>query len=348
MTAGPADDRLFRAVFETTPVGIVVIDADGRIIDANGRAEAVLGLGREEITNRSYDDDVWKPVRDDGTAMPNEELPVSRVFETGEAVFDFEHGIQHPDGEITWLSVNAAPIHDGGGSIDRVVAVVSEISDRREYRKMLEQQNRRLEEYSAIVSHDLRSPLSVASGWLDIAIEDGSTKDLGKVKSALERMDVLISDLRELGRYGQTVEGMVELDLRDIAETAWSNVSTTNATLEIEPDLGTVDGERGRLHQLFENLFRNSIEHVSPDVTIRVGPLSDGFYVEDDGHGIPENMRESVFEFGYSTTERGTGLGLAIVEAVADAHGWTIDLVDADPHGARFEFRRRWHPDRGE
>ena len=346
MTAEPGDDRLFHAMFETSPVGLIVIAADGQILDANSRAETVLDLRHDELTDRTYTDAVWNPVREDGTPMAAEELPVAKVFESGEAVYDFEHGIRNEDDEVIWLSVNAAPITDDDGSIDRVILAVSEISDRQRYRQMLEQQNERLEEYSAIVSHDLRSPLSVASGWLNVAIEDESTEDLDKVRDALDRMGRLITDLRELGRQGQTVDGLVELELQSLAETAWSNVSTASAKLDVEADLDWISGDRSRLLQLFENLFRNAIEHAGPDVTIRVGALPDGFYVEDDGPGIPDDKRDSVFQFGYSTTDRGTGIGLAIVEAVAEAHGWSLDLTDADPHGARFEFTQQWYPDR--
>jgi PAS domain S-box-containing protein len=354
--------EMLSKVFETSPVGIVVIDADGTITDANGRAEAVLGLERSEITGRTYDDPRWEIVDDDGAPLSGENLPAARVLETGEPVFDFEHGIEHPDGETVWLSVNAAPIHDPDGDISKVVSVVSDITDRREYRRLLEQQNERLEEYSATVSHDLRSPLSVASGWLDIAMDEGSTEYLEKADEALDRMGQLITDLRALGRYGQTVEGMTELDLGAVASEAWANVETGAATLRIESGLDTIGGEHGRLLQLFENLFRNAVEHGStggqpgaddtaeqsdPSVTVRVGPLDggSGFYVADDGPGIPAEERENVFEFGYSTRPDGTGIGLAIVEAVADAHGWGLDLVDAEGGGARFEFRPRWHPD---
>ena len=339
--------EMLSKVFEASPVGIVIVDSDGGIVDANEHAESVLRLDREGITDRTYDDGRWHAVSDDGSPLSGEELPTTTVLETGRAVFGVEHGIEGPDGELVWLSVNAAPIHGPDGAVDRVVTVVSDVTDRREYDRMLERQNELLEEFSATVSHDLRSPLSVASGWLEVAIEEESTEPLGQVREALDRMDDLITDLRALGRYGQTVEGLTELDIGDLARTAWSNVTVGTGTLELEDGLGTIDGERGRLLQLFENLFRNALEHVGPDVTVRVGPLeTTGFYVEDDGPGIPEDARESAFEFGYSTTEGGTGIGLAIVDAVADAHGWRLDLGDADPHGARFEFRRQWHPER--
>lgn len=75
-------------------------------------------------------------------------------------------------------------------------------------------------------------------------------------------------------------------------------------------------------------------------MTVTVGDLDDrpGFFVADDGSGIPFEDREQVFENGYSTTRYGTGFGLSIVETVADAHGWTVDLVESESGGARFDF----------
>jgi signal transduction histidine kinase len=87
-----------------------------------------------------------------------------------------------------------------------------------------------------------------------------------------------------------------------------------------------------------ENLFRNAIEHGGEDVTIRVGGLSDGFYVEDDGPGVPEDARDEVFEVGYSTSPDGTGFGLNIVKEIAEAHNWEITLTEGTTGGARFEI----------
>jgi signal transduction histidine kinase len=82
----------------------------------------------------------------------------------------------------------------------------------------------------------------------------------------------------------------------------------------------------------------DSVEHGGPDVTITVGDLADGFYVTDDGPGIPEDDRELVFESGYSTASDGTGFGLSIVERLASAHGWEVRVTDAADGGARFEI----------
>lgn len=92
------------------------------------------------------------------------------------------------------------------------------------------------------------------------------------------------------------------------------------------------------LKQIFEDLFRNAVEHGDADVTLTVGELADGFYIEDDGVGIPEDEREAVFEPGYSTSQEDSGFGLSIVGRVVDAHGWEIRLTDGADGGARFEI----------
>ena len=96
---------------------------------------------------------------------------------------------------------------------------------------------------------------------------------------------------------------------------------------------------RARLSERFENRPRNSVEHAAPDVQVRVGrPPTGGFYVEDDGPGVPEEDRDRVIERGVTSAAHGTGFGLAIVVSIAEAHGWTASLEEGSGGGARFEF----------
>jgi PAS/PAC sensor hybrid histidine kinase (EC 2.7.13.3) len=83
--------------------------------------------------------------------------------------------------------------------------------------------------------------------------------------------------------------------------------------------------------------MRNAIEHANEDVTVTIGELEAGFYVEDDGSGIPIDERDDVFEAGYTTTSQSTGFGLSIVKQVVDAHGWEISLIGGSEDGGRFE-----------
>ena len=91
---------------------------------------------------------------------------------------------------------------------------------------------------------------------------------------------------------------------------------------------------------MFENLFRNAIEHNGTGVRVEVGDLDEagGFYVADDGSGISENVRGSAFEPGVSTGCDGSGLGLSIVARIVDAHDWQIRIGESEAGGARFEI----------
>ncbi|WP_254272118.1 ATP-binding protein [Haloarcula marina] len=228
----------------------------------------------------------------------------------------------------------------------------------RERRELqLTRERNRLEDFASHVSHDLRNPLTVAAGRLEIVGEsyDGDPEHLAAVERALNRMDELIDDVLTLARSGDRVDDATPTELRRLVTDGWKAVECENATLEGPADDLTVVGDASRLQQLFENLFRNAVDHGStnsqpqtgddvsggdrPHVTVSVGvlPNRDGFYVSDDGPGIPETDRERVFESGYTTREDGTGFGLRIVREIVEAHGGTISVTDGEAGGARFE-----------
>jgi signal transduction histidine kinase len=230
-----------------------------------------------------------------------------------------------------------------------LAANVEAAMDRADRRRELKRQNERLETFAGVVSHDLRNPLSVARGFLELA-RDGDAEALDRVEEALDRMESLIESLLALARAGEAIGELEQVDLGTAAEAAWRNVDTGAATLSVETD-ATVQADAGRLEQLFENLFRNSVEHGSESsgsqddstpagagVSVAIRSTSAGFAVDDDGSGISESEREDVFEYGYTSDTEGTGLGLAIVRQIAEAHGWTVSAGESPEGGARFEF----------
>ncbi|MFC7135970.1 sensor histidine kinase [Halobaculum litoreum] len=149
-------------------------------------------------------------------------------------------------------------------------------------------------------------------------------------------MRTLIDDLLRLAREGRVVGDAEPVGIAETARRAWRIVDTADATLSVAD--GTVDADPERLCELFENLFRNAIEHAGDGVTVRVEPTDGGFVVADDGPGVPPARREDVFEAGVSTADDGTGFGLAIVRRIAEAHGWSVTLEDGENGGARFRF----------
>lgn len=210
--------------------------------------------------------------------------------------------------------------------------------ERLEIQEQLEHQIERLDKFARIVSHDLRNPLSVAKGWLDVAIQEENIEVLQRVRKAHDRMEEIIEDTLTLAQSGEVVGATEPIELEHLAGDCWNHVATVDAHLEIE-DSRSIYGDRDRLQHLLENLFRNAIEHGGDDSRVKIGLIGEsGFYVEDDGPGIPEDQRDNAFEPGFTTSSTGTGFGLSIVKEVAEAHGWDITLTEGSDGGARFEF----------
>jgi len=195
------------------------------------------------------------------------------------------------------------------------------------------------EEVGAILSHDAKNYLTIIQGQLEIVREDPEAGSFETIDRAASRLDALLEDTRTLLRYGDRATDETEIDLERAVTESWSVLDVAGATLEVG-DLGTIRAERTGLDQVLENLFRNSVDHAGPDVTVRVGMLDGtGLFVEDDGPGIPPGERETVFEFGHTSADGNTGFGLAIVEWIAEAHGWEVAVTESDLGGARFEIR---------
>jgi signal transduction histidine kinase len=287
-----------------------------------------------------------------------------RTYESGEEIVaddirDYE-GLYNPDTGIR--SEMILPLGDHGvfmsgsrrpGAFDESLVTVAKVlaanvesaldrADReqqlRDREAEFRRQSERLGEFASVVSHDLRNPLGVAQGHLELLKSEFDSPHFEAVENAHERMRTLIEDLLTLARQGQAVGETEPVDFRFLVSQAWTAVE--GGTLDAPDDLGTLDCDDDRVRELLVNLFSNAVDHVGPDVTVSVGRLDDGgFYVADDGPGIDPDRRETVFERGETTNEEGTGFGLAIVRSIAQAHGWSVSVTESESGGARFEIR---------
>jgi signal transduction histidine kinase len=257
------------------------------------------------------------------------------------------------DGERRTFRLRAAPLPDAS---DGVCIVYTDVTEYCRLVREFEARVDRLERFIDVAAHDLRNPLDVAKIRVEAARDTAEPVHFEKAEAALERISRIARDVLSVGSPDpDPTEGTA---IATVAEAAWSTVDTGDAALVVADDLPTVEADDDLLRHLFENLFRNAVEHGSaigrrsddggpPDedapergggVTATVGRLPDGFFVADDGRGVPPEEREQVFAPGYSTADDNTGLGLAIVEQIAEAHGWRVALTASDGGGARFEF----------
>ncbi|UPW00565.1 PAS domain-containing protein [Halorussus gelatinilyticus] len=313
-------ERRYRTLAENFPEGLVTLfDEDRRYTLATGRAFEYLDESPEDVEGHRPEE-VWT---DETVADTVDEALQSALDGSPESVETTYSGRE-------WI-LHAVPITDDDGDISMGTTMALDITERKEH-------ERRLERFASVVSHGLRNPLSIAQMYLNMAQDGGEPDDFEQVEQALDRMETIIENLLTTTRRGQTISGTEPVSLAEASEAAWQNVKTGDATLRVEEDVGTVSADAEQLQTVLENLFRNSIEHAGADGAVRVGSLDGGFYVEDDGPGIPPEESGEIFEYGY-TSGSGSGIGLAVVKDIVDVHGWDISVTEGANGGARFEIR---------
>jgi PAS domain S-box-containing protein len=259
-----------------------------------------------------------------------------RCVKAGEPI-SYEEELPVDEGARFWQTKLAPVVNDG--DITRLVGVTRNVTERVERERQLRRQNARLDEFASVVSHDLRNPLNVAQGRATLIAEQAESNHLAPLLQALDRMEAIVEDTLTLARQGDTIRETETVSLTDLVGKCWATVDTDDATIEVVDEV-TFQGDPERLRHVFENLFRNAVEHGGSDVTVRVGRHHEQvIYVEDDGPGIPVEKRDAVFEPGHSSARGGTGFGLAIVKRIVEAHGWEVSVTGREDGGARFELQ---------
>jgi PAS domain S-box-containing protein len=339
-----AVQKRYQALIENASDLILVLDPDGTITYASPSITNVTGASPDQITGKNTFDLVHEEDREQLENVFDE------VVQNPDATARYEY--RTPDTDGNWLVMEGVARNMlDNPFVEGIIVNAREITERKERERELEETNEQLEEtndqleetnqqleqFASVVSHDLRNPLNVADGYVQIAQEKYDDEIIDEISYSHSRMEAIIEDVLTLAREGDSIGETEHVGLGTMAANAWEHVATDEATLEVVDD-GSFEADPDRLTQLLENLFRNAHEHVGEDVTVRVGIEDGWWYVEDDGPGVPEEKRDEILEWGYTTNEDGTGFGLAIVTQVASAHEWDVAVTDGSDGGARFTF----------
>ncbi|MDH5021186.1 sensor histidine kinase [Halobacterium rubrum] len=327
----PRDAAARRVIDGVATHAIFVLDTDGHIVTWPAPAEALYGYDAAEV----LDSHVRLLFADDEDDADTDSLPSDFFEEPTTDSVEIEHWHRQADGSVFWGTLTLSPL--GGDSLHGYAAVSQDTTTTKEYERMLERQNDRLKEFTDILAHDLRNPLNVIDGHLTLYEDTGDEDHLETIDETTDRMAQLVDDLLRVARQGDVVTDPEPTDIGAVIDTTWQRLAPTGATLHYET-VRSVSSDPDRLSELFENLFSNAIHHGGADVSVRVGPLDTGFYIEDDGPGIDDEHKPDVFDHGFTTSESGHGYGLSVVRTIVNAHGWDIVATDAHPHGARFEI----------
>ncbi|MDE0173678.1 MAG: response regulator [Defluviicoccus sp.] len=352
------DERKARAdleaLVETSPVGVVVLDATtGRLVSFNREARRLVdglhapGFDPEQLLK------ILTCRRGDGSEIALDDFPLSEALRTGETVRAEEMVLSVPDGRSVTALINATPIRSDDGAVTSVVVTMQDLAP-------LEELERTRVEFVGLVSHELRAPLAAIKG--SAATVRGASRALDPaeirqffriIEEHADQMDALIGDLLDAGRI-ETGTLTVDPEPTEVAElvdrarnTFLSGGGRHDLVIDLPPQLPRVAADRQRIVQVLGNLFANAAHNAPESSAIRIDAARDGVHVaisvSDQGRGIaserlPHLFRRRVGVHG-GREPAGAGLGLSICKGLVEAHGGRIRAEsDGDGRGARFTF----------
>ncbi|MDS0294476.1 PAS domain-containing sensor histidine kinase [Halogeometricum luteum] len=341
-SAGESSDEDYRKLIErAVDAAVVLLAADGDVTTWNASARRLTGYDRTSARGTDLD------------TVLDADIPAATLLEEADAAgrIEVECVARDADGEaydahvaVTSLepdeSAPEMPMSPSVTDEEGYAVVVRDVTDYRSETRSLERRNERLTAFASSVSHDLRNPLSAALAQLDVArarYPGDAHPHLDTAYQSLLRMNDRIDEALTLAREGARGVERAQVPLRETAERAWRVAGPEGGALRFVDPPETVSADEEGLCRLFENLFDNAKTHAGDGVTVEIGGTDEGFYVADDGPGIPPDRRDSVFEYGVTGSADGTGFGLAIVTAIADAHDWRIGVDESGTGGARFD-----------
>ncbi len=342
-------------VMSSVDDGVLVVDRTFTVVAVNKSFAERLGEPREQLLYRRCCD-IWSPACDCTAGDADAHCPARACFETGELHQSLRVRYA-PDGTMREEEVYASPILGSGGEVEQVVEVWRDITDRksREARMAEFQRLVSLGMLASGFSHEVNTPLGTMLVHLDevrrTADGDGAPVPLGSVREQLDIIRGEILRCRDITRqFLQLSRGQsIQRELLDVATVVRA---TLPLVAHVARDAGVavrlvdsgaapvVAANGGAVHQVLLNILLNAVQASRPGGEIRIGWHADGapsIRIEDDGVGMPPDVREKVFEPFFSRRPSGTGLGLFVSLNLARQWGGDIRVMSEPDRGSTFE-----------
>lgn len=315
------------AILDRMTDAFFAVNAERRFTYLNERGREVVcdAMGKDLTIGELRGRHIWKEIPET-TETQFYEL-AEQALETQQPVI-FEEYFEPLE---KWFEVRAYPSESG------LSVYFRDITDLKRHERQLKRQVQQLEGFGDILSHDLKNPLNVAMGRVSQARETGEMEHLEIIEQSLLRIETIIDDITSIMEEGALVNDISPVELKPVVRSVWQTTDTADATLVFD-GTATIQADESALTRLLENLVQNAVKHGNDDMRIRVGSRPNGFFIEDNGPGIPAEYRDDIFEPQYTSSKDGTGFGLVSVRQIALAHGWDITVTEGDAGGARFEF----------
>ncbi|GBF48619.1 response regulator receiver domain protein [Leptospira ryugenii] len=350
--------------------GVIVHDLDGKVTFINSSAERILGLSYKQIVGISEIQNSWHFVDESGKLIDPEFHPTMVTLRTLEPITDFTMGIQKPDGEITWISVNTEILYHPEKKIPiKVFAVFHDITTSKKYETLLISAKQKAEaadriktSFLANMSHEIRTPLNAIIGYTELLLDANLTEEVGAqlriIRNSGNLLLNIINDILDLSKIDANQMKIDEYPVsfkeisERIKESASILISKKTKPIQwkqsIDENLPTMFlGDENRILQIILNLVNNAIKFTEEgEIEFRIEKDKEEivFSIRDTGKGIfPENY-ERIFQpfqqedFGDARKYGGTGLGLTISKKLIESMGGKIRFVSSvlEDHGTVF------------
>lgn len=338
---------------------VVLRNVEGRVLYCSPYTEVLTGYGIQEILNAPGDffEDVMHP--DDREQYRR----AIKICESGEA-FQYKYRLFHRTGIEMWVETRTVPILNEDGIPASFLSITLDVTGAIRYQRQVEEKNRDLQDFTYMVSHDLKAPIFTIKGMLGVIrddfaaqLSDEHREVLDHIERAALRLEQLVSRVLEYSRISSQQGKSEPADVRAVCEEVKKDfalqIKESSATVSIADDLPTVLGDSVQLNRVFANLIGNAIKYRSPDrapeISVRACPSRDlrtvRISVSDNGQGIPADKLESVFRPFHrlhGAAIEGTGIGLATVKKLVERMGGTVDLESTLDKGSTFyvQFRK--------
>jgi len=366
-------EAVARVILEAVPGGVVHVDANGAIVNANAEALRVLGLSYDVLTESYTSHFEATTIWEDGSPCPVEAYPVSRALATGEAQPATTIGVQRPDGQTSWAVFRAVPLKDEeSGALTGAIATFLDITERKAReaeRDALEAQLRHAQRLDSIgqlaggIAHEFNNLLQIIMGNTDLAIGPETIHaQLHDIRVATERAAELTEGLlafarrQPLARTDVSLEELLRGTRRLLKPLIGQGVTLEYASTYTP---GNFSADRHLIEQAVVNLCLNARDAMPEGGTIVISTervVGDAAFVNrhpwaserpylvirvtDTGPGIPYEHHTRIFEPFFTTKPAGvgTGLGLSVVYGVMQNHGGAVTLESAPGRGATFSL----------